>query len=55
MYAFRRASGVWTFLVAIFIGLGAAVVAYLITNMALAALLTAPVAMLVMVAICQWI
>jgi hypothetical protein len=55
MIAMRRVSGVWTFLLAIFVGLGAGMLTYTLTNLALIAMLAAPAIMLLMVAACQWV
>jgi hypothetical protein len=55
MFILRSVSGVWTFLLAILLGLGAGVVAFVLSEILWIALVVLALVLVLTVGLCQWV
>lgn len=51
----RTVSGIWTFLLAIFLGLGVGVLTFVLSDVAWMTFLVTPLVIVLTVALCQWL
>ncbi len=55
MYSLRTVSGVWTFLLAIFLAIGAGVLTFYLSQLLWLTFTVIPVVLVLTVAVCQWL